>query len=78
MILEKHIQNVIKKSRSFFAQKKPGHFLISTNFPVHSPEIPPLANFDLDNQLHYWLEINLSALRPLWQAKQGLDDDWIP
>ncbi len=78
MILEKHIQNVVRRSKSFFAKQRPGHLLINVSFPVAAPEIPPLYQFNLDKQLNQWLDANLAARRPLWQAKQGLDDDWIP
>lgn len=78
MNLSQKIENVVARSKTFYATKKPGHFLINAILPVPIPEIPPLYDFDLDHQLTKWLDFKLAAARPIWQAKAELDDDTIP
>ncbi|MCI0496519.1 hypothetical protein L0Z72_16065 [candidate division KSB1 bacterium] len=78
MNLSEKIENVLTRSRAFYAAAQPGHFLINTIIPVQTPEIPPLDEFDLDRQLTEWLDFKLAAARPMWQAKVNLDDDTIP
>jgi hypothetical protein len=78
MNLLEHIENVVKRSKAFYAATKPGYFLINTILPVQTPEIPPLYDFNLDYQLAEWLDYKLAAARPIWQAKAELDDDTIP
>lgn len=78
MNLSEKIENVLTRSRAFYAAAQPGHFLINTIIPVQTPEIPPLHDFDLDRQLTEWLDFKLAAARPIWQAKANLDDDTIP
>jgi len=75
--LQEHIEAVIRRSKTFYGSKDPGHFLINTKIRVETPKIPPLFDFDLDHQLTEWLDYKLAAARPLWRAKQGLDDDTI-
>ena len=78
MNLSEHIENVVTRSKVFYAATKPGHFLINTIIPVPTPEIPPLHDFDLERQLTEWLDYKLASARPIWQAKAKLDDDGIP
>ena len=78
MNLSEHIENVVTRSKAFYAATKPGHFLINTILPVQTPEIPPLYDFNLDYQLAEWLDYKLAAAQPTWQAKAELDDDTIP
>ena len=76
--LREHSHSVAGRARAFYAAKEPGHFLLVTHFPVASPSVPPLHQFDLDRQLGEWLDHQLAAARPGWRAKEGLDDDSIP
>jgi hypothetical protein len=76
--LREHIHRVACRARAFYAAKEPGHFLLATHFPVESPPVPPLHQFDLDRQLGEWLDHQLKASRPAWRAREGLDDDSIP
>ncbi len=78
MNLNEHIHQVISRSRSFFTRKEPGYFLIQTTVPFAAPEIPPLYDFNLDEQLELWLEYKLQVAREKWRSKLGLDDDTIP
>ncbi|MCU0645707.1 MAG: hypothetical protein MUC94_15795 [bacterium] len=78
MYLSEKIENVVSRSKSFYAAKTPGHFLINTILPVEVPPIPPLYDFNLDRQLTEWLDFKLAAARPIWHAKANLDDDTIP
>jgi hypothetical protein len=76
--LTEKIGRVIGRSRAFYRKAEPGHYLVNAEIPVEAPAIPPLYEFDLDRQLEEWLDHNLAAARPAWQAKEGLDDDAIP
>ncbi len=78
MNLFEHIRQVVARSRSFFTKKEPGHFLIQTMVPFAAPEIPPLYDFNLDEQLETWLDYKLNAAREKWRSKAGLDDDTLP
>jgi hypothetical protein len=78
MKLTEHIDRVVRRSRAFYQNTEPGHYLINAEIPADAPPIPPLYEFDLDRQLADWLDSNLAAARPAWQAKEGLDDDAIP
>ena len=78
MILADHIERVVRRSRAFYAARRPGRLLVNVKFPVEAPAVPPLSRFDLDRQLGEWLDLNLAADRPLWAAKEGLDDDALP
>jgi hypothetical protein len=78
MELTAHIQRVVQRSRAFYRQTEPGHYLVHAEVPAEAPPIPPLHEFDLDRQLADWLDSNLAAARPGWRAKEGLDDDAIP
>lgn len=78
MNLAEKIENVVRRSKAFYAASNPGHFLINTILPTQTPEIPPLDEFDLDRQLNEWLDFKLAAARPIWHAKANLDDDTIP
>jgi hypothetical protein len=78
MNLPKSADAVVRRSRAFYRAAEPGHFLIHTTVPAETPDIPPLRNFDLDNQLAEWLDSKLAAARAGWRAKAGLDDDAIP
>jgi hypothetical protein len=78
MNLSEHIENVVRRSKTFYEAANPGHFLINTILPAETPDIPPLYDFNLDYQLTEWLDYKLAAARPIWQAKVGLDDDTIP
>ena len=78
MHLDEHLDRIVKRSTSFYNATEPGHFLINARVPAKTPPIPPLYDFNLDTQLTEWLDYLLAASRPLWQAKQGLDDDAIP
>ncbi len=40
--------------------------------------MPPLYEFDLDTQLHEWLDCRLASFRPMWEAHESLDDDSLP
>ncbi len=76
--LSEHVGRVVARRRAFYAARTPGHFLVNVHFPVETPAIPPLHVFDLDHQLTAWLDHNLAAARPIWEAKAGLDDDTLP
>jgi hypothetical protein len=76
--LEDHIDRVVHRAASFYRQTEPGHCLISVQFPVEAPPVPPLFEFDLDHQLEKWLDCRLAHERPLWRQKEGLDDDALP
>jgi hypothetical protein len=78
MNLTERIGRVARRSRAFYLKTEPGHLLINAEVPADAPAIPPLDQFDLDGQLADWLDCQLAAARPAWQAKQGLDDDAIP
>ena len=41
--LEEQIQNVVRRTNTFYQQTKPGHYLININYPVETPDIPPIA-----------------------------------
>ena len=69
---------MIKRAKKFYMAKSPGFFLINTSFPVATPDIPPLNEFDLDSQLGDWLDYSLTNSRIFWNAKQNIDDDSIP
>ena len=76
--LEQHMERVARRSNAFFNAKKPGHFLLWTEVPWEKKEIPPFYKFDLDHQLHEFIDYQLENNKILWQAKSGLDDDTIP
>ncbi len=76
--LSEHVGRVVARRRAFYAARTPGHFLVNVHVPVETPAIPPLHVFDLDHQLTAWLDHNLAAARPIWEAKAGLDDDTLP
>ncbi len=78
MVLAKHIQGVVSRSRNFFNAKSPGHYLINAIVPAETIPVRPLYDFDLDAQLTDWLDHKLASARPAWRAKEGLDDDGIP
>ncbi len=78
MILDEHIENVVRRARAFYEAPGPGHFLVSADVPAEAPALPPLCDFDLDRQLTEWLDCLLEAARPGWAAKEGLDDDSLP
>lgn len=78
MDLSSRIEAVVRRCRAFYAAREPGHFLVNAQVPAAAPEIPPLNAFDLDRQLTEWLDYNLTAARPGWRAKAGLDDDTLP
>ena len=50
MNLTEQIDNVVKRSKAFYAATKPGYFLINAIVPAETPEIPALYDFDLDHQ----------------------------
>ena len=76
--LNNHISRVVERAKNFYQKTECGHFLINALIAVETPRIPPLYDFDLDRELNRWFDYNLAALRPAWQAKEGLDDDSIP
>jgi hypothetical protein len=78
MNMKSHIHRVVTRSKAFYRTSDPGHFLIAVKVPSESRPIPPLSDFDLDEELGRWLNFKLEAARPQWRAKQGLDDDAIP
>jgi hypothetical protein len=78
MDLTEKIGRVVQRTRAFYSKSEPGHFLINIEIPTEAPPIPPLYEFDLDRQLRDWLDANLTAARPAWWGKKGLDDDAIP
>jgi hypothetical protein len=78
MEFQTHIDRVVQRTRSFYSKSEPGHLLVNVHFPVDTPPLPALWNFDLDRQLREWLDYKMAVARPIWQAKQGLDDDSIP
>jgi hypothetical protein len=69
---------VIKRAQQFYQARAPGFFLINTNFPVATPDIPPLNEFELDSQLGEWLDYSLTNAQIFWDAKQNINDDSIP
>jgi len=76
--LENRISKVTKRATQFYQTKSPGHLLINTCFPIETPDIPPLNEFDLNSQLYEWLDYSLTNARIIWKAKQNIDDDSIP
>ena len=72
------ISRIVPRCRTFLCAREPGHYLLQVHLPVETPPIPPLYSFDLDRQLHEWLDCKLAAALPAWQAKDGLDDDSVP
>jgi hypothetical protein len=78
MELQTRIDRVTQRARSFYSRTEPGHLLVNVHFPVDAPVLPALWDFDLDRQLTEWLDHKLTVARPVWRAKQGLDDDSIP
>jgi len=78
MWLDKHIDAVVRRSKAFYQAKTPGHFMVNAFMPAEAPRVPPLCDFDLDEQLTEWLDFRLEAARPRWRAKEGLDDDAVP
>jgi hypothetical protein len=78
MGLAEHIDRVVNRAQAFYRATEPGHFLVNAQVPAEGPPVPPLRDFDLDHQLHEWLDYRLEAARPGWSAKDGLDDDTIP
>lgn len=76
--LKHHIQAVAARGRSFYGARRPGHLLVSVQFPVDAPPLRPIDSFDLDRQLGEYLDERLAAACPLWAAKEGLDDDSVP
>ena len=69
---------MIKRAQQFYQARAPGFFLINTNFPVATPDIPPLNEFELDSQLGEWLDYSLTNAQIFWDAKQNINDDSIP
>jgi hypothetical protein len=78
MTLEERIARVVARSRAFFDDPEPGRYLVVANVPAATPALPPLSSFDLDRELEKWLDLKLDASRPMWRAKQDIDDDSIP
>jgi hypothetical protein len=78
MNLSEHTARVIARCRAFYAAREPGHFLVNAHVPAEAPAVPPLNEFDLNRQLTAWLDHLLAAARPIWAAKEGLDDDALP
>ena len=71
-------RGAIRRSRAFYSATEGGHFLVVAHVPAAGPTLPPLYEFDLERELERWLDCRLEAMRPLWAAKQGLDDDSVP
>jgi len=78
MGLEAHIDSVVRRAKAFYNATAPGHFLVKVQVPAAAPPIPPLYEFDLDEQLTEYLDYRLAGRRPGWRAKEGLDDDSVP
>jgi hypothetical protein len=77
--LEPRLPGVVRRHRAFLAAKAPGHYLVVTTIAgVQGPPVPPLRSFDLERDLHRWLDAILAAARAQWQAKEGVDDDMVP
>jgi len=76
--LEERIHKVVGRSRPFYRQTDPGHFLVNTILPYEAPPVPPLHTFDLDRQLPEWMDHKLDRARGYWHLKEGLDDDTLP
>ena len=76
--LEQRIDDVVRRSRAFYRAEEPGHFLVCAHVAADLPPIPPLHQFDLDEQLGEWLDCRLEAARAGWRAKEGVDDDLLP
>ncbi len=76
--LEEHIHNVVNRARAFYGSTQPGHYLVNALVPADGPSVPPLWDFNLDEQIGELMDLKLEATRPGWRAKEGLDDDSIP
>jgi hypothetical protein len=75
-----HTESAVARARAFYRATEPGHFLINTYFPAETRPAPPLDSLDLldPSDLHRWLGIQLANKRAFWEARAGLDDDYIP
>ncbi len=78
MNLDEHINGVVKRSRNFYIKKDNGHILLNVRVPYGNISTPPLYYFDLESQLDEYLEYQLNVSREKWNAKEGLEDDYIP
>ncbi|MEI7904330.1 MAG: hypothetical protein WCI43_02830 [Candidatus Firestonebacteria bacterium] len=78
MQLKEHVQNVVKRAKTFYSEPGPGHYLLNTRFPASTPKVPPLNSFDLEKQLNEYLDYKLAACLAGIKVKEGLDDDSLP
>jgi hypothetical protein len=78
MNLERHIQNVVRRSKSFYNKTESGHFLVNTKIASESSEIPPFYQFNFDAELEKLLEYELESAKSSWAVKEGIDDDSVP
>lgn len=78
MILQAHMDRVVRRSRRFFEAATPGHFLVHAYVPFDEPPVRALCDFDIEQQLTEWLDYQLDIATARWRAKEGLDDDHIP
>lgn len=77
MQIDEHLHRVVRRCQAFWSRREPGHFLVRTTVPADAPPVPPLYEFDLERQLHEWLDYKLAAARPGWAAVEGIDHDGI-
>jgi hypothetical protein len=78
MNLQKHMQNVVKRTTAFYQKDEPGHFLVNVKVAGESIKIPSFYEFDFDNEIEKLLEYQLDAAKCKWNAKDGINDDSIP
>lgn len=72
------VPTVVRRWRNFLDAPQPGHFLVDVRVPAESLPTRPINSFDLDRQLGEYLDERITAARPGWSAKAGLDDDTLP
>lgn len=78
--LQSQIASVVPRTRAYLNARGPGHLLINAFFPVEEKPLPPLDTLVLHdaNDLHRWLGLQLENKRAFFQAREGLEDDFIP